>query len=109
MKSEFKMRMIGELNFFLGIIQVKETIDAVFISQSKYVRDLVKKFKRERKTHARTPISTTLKISTPIGKSIDPTWYKSAIGSLLDITTSRLDISLDMLYFKQTLRNHTSL
>jgi malate synthase len=41
MKQEFKMSMIGELNYFLGL-QVKQTSEGIFISQSKYAKDLVK-------------------------------------------------------------------
>jgi hypothetical protein len=42
MKQEFEISMIGELNYFLG--QVKQTTEGIFISQSKYVKDLVKRF-----------------------------------------------------------------
>jgi hypothetical protein len=43
MKQEFEMSMIVELNYFLGL-QVKETVESIFISQSKYPKDLVKRF-----------------------------------------------------------------
>jgi hypothetical protein len=43
MKQEFEMSMIGELNYFLGL-QVKQNAEGIFISQSKYARDLVKRF-----------------------------------------------------------------
>jgi hypothetical protein len=43
MKQEFEMSMIGELNYFLGL-QVKQTTEDIFISQSKYAKDLVKRF-----------------------------------------------------------------
>jgi hypothetical protein len=43
MKQELEMSMIGELNYFLGL-QVKQTAEGIFISQSKYARDLVKHF-----------------------------------------------------------------
>jgi hypothetical protein len=43
MKQEFEMSMIGELNYFLGL-QVKQTAEGIFISQSKYAKDLVKHF-----------------------------------------------------------------
>jgi hypothetical protein len=35
--------MIGELNYFLRL-QVKQTFEGIFISQSKYAKDLVKRF-----------------------------------------------------------------
>ncbi|XP_041003920.1 uncharacterized mitochondrial protein AtMg00810-like [Juglans microcarpa x Juglans regia] len=96
MKYEFEMSMIGELNFILGI-QVKQTNEGIFISQSKYAKDFVKKFGMEGKTHARTPMSTSIKIRTnPTGKNIDPTLYRNMIGSLLYITASRPDITFSV-------------
>jgi hypothetical protein len=88
MKQEFEMSMIGELNYFLGL-QVKQTSEGIFISQSKYVKDLVKCFGLDGKSHACTPMSTSVKISTDLtGKPNDPTLYRSMIGSLLYLTAS---------------------
>ena len=88
MKSEFEMSMIGELNFFFGI-QVKKYDNGIFISQSNYVWDIVKKFGMKGKSHARTSISTFVKISSdPTGKCVDSILYKSMIRSLLYITTT---------------------
>jgi hypothetical protein len=87
MKQEFEMSMIGELNYFLGL-QVKQTAEGIFISQSKYAKDLVK-FGLDGKSRARTPMSTSVKNSSDlVGKSIDPSLYRSMIGSLLYLTTS---------------------
>jgi hypothetical protein len=70
MKQEFEMSMIGELNYFLGL-QVKQTAEGIFISQSKYARDLVKRFGLDGKSHARTPMSTCVKINSDlVGKSV---------------------------------------
>jgi hypothetical protein len=52
MKQEFEMTMIGELNYFLDP-QVKQTSVGIFISQSKYAKDLVKHFGLDEKSHAR--------------------------------------------------------
>jgi hypothetical protein len=43
MESEFQMSMMGELTFFLGI-HVKQTKQGTFMDQSKYTKDLMKKF-----------------------------------------------------------------
>jgi transcription elongation factor GreA-like protein len=43
MENEFQMFMMGELTFFLGI-QVKQTDESIFIHQTKYMKDLMKKF-----------------------------------------------------------------
>jgi hypothetical protein len=96
MKQEFEMSMIGELNYFLGL-QVKQTAEGIFISQSKYAKDLVKRFGLDGKSRARTPTSTSVKISSDLaGKSVDPSLYRSMIGSLLYLTTSRPDIAFSV-------------
>ena len=54
MQSRYEMSMMEELNFFLGL-QVKQTEDGIFINQSKYVKDLLKKFDLQECTTAKTP------------------------------------------------------
>jgi hypothetical protein len=96
MNQEFEMSMIGELNYFLGL-QVKQTAEGIFISQSKYAKDLVKRFGLDGKSRARTPVSTSAKISSDLaGKSIDPSLYRSMIRSLLYHTASRPDIAFSV-------------
>jgi hypothetical protein len=96
MKQEFEMSMIGELNYFLGL-QVKQIAEGIFISQSKYAKDLVKRFGLDGKSRACTPMSTSVKISSDLaGKSVDPSLYRSMIGSLLYLTASRPDIAFNV-------------
>jgi hypothetical protein len=96
MKQEFEMSMIGELNYFIGL-QVKQTTEGIFISQSKYAKDLVKRFGFDGKSHARTPMSTSVKINSDLaGKPVDPSLYRSMIGSLLYLTASRPDITFSV-------------
>jgi hypothetical protein len=86
--------MIGELTYFLGL-QAKQTFEGIFISQAKYAKDLVKRFGLDGKSHARTPMSTNVKMSADLAsKQVDPTPYRSMIGSLLYLTASRPDIAL---------------
>ena len=92
MKSEFEMSMVGELTFFLGL-QVKQMEEGTFVSQSKYAKNLVKKFGLESSKTAKTPMSTTTKLTKDEnGAKVDPTLYRSMIGSLLYLTASRPDI-----------------
>ena len=46
MKKEFEMSMLGELTFFFGL-QVYKIDKGIFISQTKYNKDMLKKFKME--------------------------------------------------------------
>ena len=83
--------MVGELTFFLGL-QVKQK-EGIFISQEKYARNVVKKFGLDSQKHASTPMSSSTKLNLdPSGVEVSPTLYRSIIGSLLYLTTSRLDI-----------------
>ncbi|GJZ57633.1 putative ribonuclease H-like domain-containing protein [Tanacetum coccineum] len=57
MKSRFQMSSMGELTFFLGL-QVKQKEDGIFISQDKYVAEILKKFDFSSVKTASTPIET---------------------------------------------------
>ncbi|KAH9779116.1 hypothetical protein KPL71_007601 [Citrus sinensis] len=92
MKKEFEMSMVGELTYFLGL-QVKQMENEIFVNQSKYVKSLVKRFGLDSAKHLRTPMSTNAKLTVDhSGSSVDPSLYRSMIGSLLYLTASRLDI-----------------
>ncbi|GJT03340.1 putative ribonuclease H-like domain-containing protein [Tanacetum coccineum] len=58
MKGEFEMSTMGELTFFLGL-QVKQNPDRIFISQDKYVQDMLKKFDMENVRPATTPFEAS--------------------------------------------------
>ena len=92
MKDEFEMSMMGELNYFLGL-QIKQIQHETFLSQSKYCRELLKKFDMENCKEAATPIATGCYLDNDEnGIKIDQTRYRGLIGSLLYLTASRPDI-----------------
>ncbi|XP_062118947.1 uncharacterized mitochondrial protein AtMg00810-like [Humulus lupulus] len=85
--------MVGELNYFLGL-QVKQSEDGTFMSQSKYAKNQIKKFGMESAKHAKKPMGNTIKLTKDEnGVKVDPTLYRSMIGSLPYLTASRPDIS----------------
>ncbi|GAU50365.1 hypothetical protein TSUD_284630 [Trifolium subterraneum] len=92
MQSEFEMSMMGELGFFLGL-QIKQQEDGIFISQEKYVNDLLKKYKMNEAKIMSTPMhpSTSLDKDEK-GKDVSENEYRGMIGSLLYLTASRPDI-----------------
>ncbi|XP_062086066.1 uncharacterized mitochondrial protein AtMg00810-like [Humulus lupulus] len=93
MKDEFEMSMVGELNYLLGF-QVKQSKDGTFISQSKYAKNLVKKFCMESAKHVKTPMGTMVKLTKDEnGVKVVPKIYKSMIRSLLYLTASQPNIS----------------
>ncbi|KAI3805359.1 hypothetical protein L1987_27670 [Smallanthus sonchifolius] len=92
MKSKFEMSAMGELSFFLGL-QVNQKEDGFFIHQSKYVKDILSRFKMEDCTPYDTPIPVNHKLnSDPDGKDMDCRLYRAMIGSLMYLNASRPDI-----------------
>ncbi|GJZ05965.1 putative ribonuclease H-like domain-containing protein [Tanacetum coccineum] len=89
MKSKFQMSSMGELTFFLGL-QVKQKEDGIFISQDKYVAEILKKFDFANVKTASTPIETQKPlVKDKEASDVDVHLYRSMIGYL---TASRLDI-----------------
>ncbi|GJW11852.1 putative ribonuclease H-like domain-containing protein, partial [Tanacetum coccineum] len=92
MHKRFEMSSMGELTFFLGL-QIKQQPDGIFISQAKYVADILKKFDFCSIKTATTPIES----NKPLVKDedsveVDVHEYRSMIGSLMYLTASRPDI-----------------
>nr|GEX50264.1 hypothetical protein [Tanacetum cinerariifolium] len=92
MKDKFQMSSMGELTFFLGL-QVKQKHDGIFISQDKYVAEILRKFGLTNGKSASTPIDTEKPLlKDPDGEDVDVHTYRSMIGSLMYLTLSRPDI-----------------
>ncbi|GJY83885.1 retrovirus-related pol polyprotein from transposon TNT 1-94 [Tanacetum coccineum] len=92
MHDEFEISMMGELNFFLGL-QIKQFEDGIFFNQSKYVKEMLKKFSLENAKPIKTRMSFETKLTRDEeGEPIDDTKYRGMIGSLLYLTGSRPDI-----------------
>ncbi|GJU27524.1 putative ribonuclease H-like domain-containing protein [Tanacetum coccineum] len=92
MKSRFQMSSMGELTFFLGL-QVKQNPNGIFISQDKYVAEILKKFDFASVKTASTPIETQKPlVKDEEASDVDVHLYRSMIGSLMYVTASRPDI-----------------
>ena len=92
MQGEFEMSMIGELNHFLGL-QIKQFQHGTFLSQSKYCRELLKKFDMKNYKEVASPIVTRCYLYNDEKRAnVDQTKYRGLIIWLLYLTTSRPDI-----------------
>ncbi|GJR58825.1 putative ribonuclease H-like domain-containing protein [Tanacetum coccineum] len=92
MKSIFQMSSMGELTFFLGL-QVKQNKAGIFISQDKYVAEILKKFDLVNVKTAITPMETKVALTKDEEVvDVDVHLYRSMIGSLMYLTASRPDI-----------------
>ncbi|GJU93090.1 retrovirus-related pol polyprotein from transposon TNT 1-94 [Tanacetum coccineum] len=92
MHDKFEMSIMGELNLFLGL-QIKQMEDEIFFNQSKYIKEMLKMFGLEDSKPTKTPMSTEIKLTKDDkADSMDSSKYRGMSGSLLYLTTSRLDI-----------------
>jgi hypothetical protein len=96
MTKRFEMSMMGELKFFLGF-QIKQAKEGTFICQTKYTRDMLKKFDMDKAKPIKTPMPTNGHLDlNKEGESVDQKVYRSMIGSLLYLCASRPDIMLSV-------------
>ncbi|KAL5812625.1 hypothetical protein ACOSQ3_027575 [Xanthoceras sorbifolium] len=92
MAKEFEMTDIGLMAYYLGI-EVKQKEEGIFISQENYAKEILKKFKMNDCKPINTPAECGIKLSKHgEGESIDPTFFKSLVGSLRYLTCTRPDI-----------------
>nr|GEU64957.1 alpha/beta hydrolases superfamily protein [Tanacetum cinerariifolium] len=82
MHDEFEMSMMGELNFFLGL-QIKQMEDGIFFNQSKYIKEMLKKFGLKEYKLMKTPMSSDTKLMKDEEcESVDSTKYRGMIEDL---------------------------
>ncbi|CAJ2661640.1 unnamed protein product [Trifolium pratense] len=92
MQDEFEMSMMGELKFFLGI-QINQKKEGTYVHQSKYTKELLKKFNLDDCKIMNTPMHSTTNMSKSEDEGkVDQKVYRGMIGSLLYLTASRPDI-----------------
>ena len=90
------MSMVEELSYFLGL-HIKQMDEGIFINQSKYVRDLLKKYSLEGCKKLSTLMATSAKLDVDEqSKSVDLKIYRGMIGSLLYLTISGPNIQFSV-------------
>jgi len=89
MVNEFEMSDLGELQYFLGM-QIKQSAQGIFITQTKYVEDLLVRFAMQDCKPVGTPAVVGCKLMkedyTPL---VDATLYRSLVGSFMYLTATR--------------------
>jgi hypothetical protein len=93
LKKKFEMTNLGFLHYFLGL-QVLQTNEGIFLSQSKYACDLLRRFHMDDCKPTPSPFQSGVKLSaTCTSPEVDATLYRQLVGSLLYLTHTRPDIS----------------
>lgn len=89
MHKEFQMYLLGEFNFLLGF-HISQQDKGIFISQTKYIKEMINKFKMEDCKLASTPMVISCKLSKYVESlEADERLYRPMIGSLHYVTSSR--------------------
>nr|GEZ17791.1 hypothetical protein [Tanacetum cinerariifolium] len=77
MSSKFQMSMMGQMSFFLGL-QVSQSPGGIFINQSKFALEILKKFRMDSCDPVDTPMVDRLKLDeNPLGIPVDQTRFRS--------------------------------
>ena len=96
MKQEFEMSMFGEIKFFVGL-QVHQMKHGIYITQSKYIKEILKTFGLEGSKLVSTPMVIVFKLSkNDDSTEVNQTLYRSMIGKLQYVVHSRPNIALAM-------------
>ncbi|GJY69926.1 retrovirus-related pol polyprotein from transposon TNT 1-94 [Tanacetum coccineum] len=92
MTTKFKMSMMGQMSFFLGL-QISQSPRGIFLNQSKYASEIIKKYGLLTSDSVDTPMVEKSKLDEDLqGKPVDATLYRGMIGSLMYLTSSRPDL-----------------
>ncbi|GJY00221.1 retrovirus-related pol polyprotein from transposon TNT 1-94 [Tanacetum coccineum] len=96
MCSKFKMSMMGKISFFLGL-QISQSPRGIFINQSKYALESLKKYGFDSCDPVDTPMVEKSKLDEDKEeKAVDLSHYHSMIGTLLYLTASRPDLQFSI-------------
>ncbi|CAJ2662166.1 unnamed protein product [Trifolium pratense] len=96
MKQVFEMSDLGEMSYFLGM-EVEQKNGDIFICQRKYAKDMLKKFNMENCKSMSTPMCPKEKLcKDDEAEQVDETLYRSLIGCLMYLTTTRPDVMYDV-------------
>ncbi|GJR69516.1 retrovirus-related pol polyprotein from transposon TNT 1-94 [Tanacetum coccineum] len=92
MHSRFEMSLMGEMKFFLGL-QIHQSPKGIFINQAKYALEILKKHNMDNCHSIGTPLATKPNLDVDLsGEPVDQSDYRSKIGSLMYLTSSRPDL-----------------
>jgi len=94
LNSEFSLKDLGSLEYFLGIEVRSQPNCALILTQSKYIRDLLSKTKMDEANLISSPMVGGCKLTKSGYESFpDPTHYRSVVGALQYSTITRPEIS----------------
>ncbi|KAA8525303.1 hypothetical protein F0562_007158 [Nyssa sinensis] len=105
--DRFSLKDMGLLHFFLDV-EVVLTRAGLFLSQHKYVRDLLTTINMSGAKNVSTPLSTSQSLRLLDGTSVDSTAFRRINGSLQYLSLTRQDISFAVNKLSQFMHKPTS-
>eukprot|EP00253_Pinus_taeda_P002194 PITA_02194 len=111
MSQVFEMKDLGKLHYCLGF-EVWRDFGQTFLTQGKYVKGLLKKFRMDQCKVASMPLQQNVKLHNDDGsKEVDATLYRQLVVSLIYLTTTRPDLAFSVSVLSQfmskTLENYS--
>ncbi|CAL2226198.1 unnamed protein product [Prunus armeniaca] len=92
MMLEFDMSNLGKMRYFLGV-EVLQNSDGIYVSQRKYVHEVLERFGMNNRNLVKNPIVPGCKLSKDEkGAKVDASVFKQVVGSLMYLTTTRPDL-----------------
>jgi hypothetical protein len=108
LQCEFAVKDLGPLSYFLGI-QATRLSNALYLTQSKYVTDLLRRTHMDGAKLASTPCTTAGKLSRFDGEPLaNPSTYRHIVGALQYCTLTRPDIAYSVNQLCQFLQSPTT-
>lgn len=104
--NKFKIKDLGELNYFLGM-EVTKLPNGVALTQRKFALDLLKEFQCDSLPPTSYPLGPLSKGDTAEDHLADVTSYRKLVGKLNYLTNTRPDIAFSVQYLSQFLQNPT--
>jgi len=104
--DQFKIKDLGELNFFLGM-EILKVSHGLVMSQKKFATELIKEFDCDDLSPVSCPLPASLKPSSPVVLLDDATPYRKLVGKLNYLTNTRPDIAFAVQYLSQFLQSPT--
>lgn len=99
----FEMKDLGELHYCLGL-EVWREPGKTLITQSKYTREILKRFNMIECKATSTPLEHNVKLCSDDGtKEVNGTMYRQLVGSLNYLTTTRPDIAYSVSILSQSM------
>ena len=93
LQSDFPIKNLGELSFFLGVEAIRSD-EGLYLSQRRYILDLLLRSKMDKSKPSLTPMSTSQVLNKSDGASFhDPHLYRSIVGGLQYLSFTRPELA----------------